>query len=233
MKEELIALNYECSKCNERMGLYERKSAVLDGDFEWALSETEVNGENGKIWCSKRKKKKNGNSCIRPGFKFSWIKEYRQTGFGKCFFDARKFIDESSYDLPKDFKNKRVAQKKRMFDYEGGDQPVDSVKKPGPREMYLAHIKFRSCATCCRRDMMSTVEPNPIEALEELFINIYSPLQPAIGEFFPYSGNERVKGHRLLPMKIRQKQKQQPSESNSGYLCAIETPNHLSLEPDA
>ncbi|GFS94131.1 hypothetical protein TNCV_3786061 [Trichonephila clavipes] len=30
-KEGLIALNYECSKCNERMGLYERKSAVLDG----------------------------------------------------------------------------------------------------------------------------------------------------------------------------------------------------------
>ncbi|GFW70235.1 hypothetical protein TNCV_3337531 [Trichonephila clavipes] len=31
-------LNYECSKCNERMGLYERKSAVLDGDFEWVCS---------------------------------------------------------------------------------------------------------------------------------------------------------------------------------------------------
>ncbi|GFW31670.1 uncharacterized protein TNCV_4683431 [Trichonephila clavipes] len=29
-----IALNYECPKYNERMGLYERNSAVLDG-FEW------------------------------------------------------------------------------------------------------------------------------------------------------------------------------------------------------
>ncbi|GFX17219.1 retrovirus-related Pol polyprotein from transposon 412 [Trichonephila clavipes] len=38
MKEGLIALNYECSKCNEQMGLYERKSAVLDGDFEWVCS---------------------------------------------------------------------------------------------------------------------------------------------------------------------------------------------------
>ncbi|GFW27589.1 hypothetical protein TNCV_4282901 [Trichonephila clavipes] len=38
MKEGLIALNYECSKCYERMGLYERKSAVLDGDFEWVCS---------------------------------------------------------------------------------------------------------------------------------------------------------------------------------------------------
>ncbi|GFY04472.1 hypothetical protein TNCV_4415601 [Trichonephila clavipes] len=37
MKEGLIALNYECSKCNERMRLYERKSAVLDG-FEWVCS---------------------------------------------------------------------------------------------------------------------------------------------------------------------------------------------------
>ncbi|GFW88187.1 transposable element Tcb1 transposase [Trichonephila clavipes] len=38
MNEGLMALNYECSKCNERMGLYERKSAVLDGDFEWVCS---------------------------------------------------------------------------------------------------------------------------------------------------------------------------------------------------
>ncbi|GFX57377.1 hypothetical protein TNCV_3915391 [Trichonephila clavipes] len=39
--EGLIALNYECSKCNERMGLYERKSAVLDGfnrDLKWVCS---------------------------------------------------------------------------------------------------------------------------------------------------------------------------------------------------
>ncbi|GFS58266.1 transposable element Tcb2 transposase [Trichonephila clavipes] len=38
MKEGLIASNYECSKCNERIGLYERKSAVLDGDFEFVCS---------------------------------------------------------------------------------------------------------------------------------------------------------------------------------------------------
>ncbi|GFS91701.1 retrovirus-related Pol polyprotein from transposon 297 [Trichonephila clavipes] len=42
MKEGLIALNYECSKCNERMGLYERKSAVLDGDFEWCRNRSEL-----------------------------------------------------------------------------------------------------------------------------------------------------------------------------------------------
>ena len=41
-----------------------------------------------------------------------WIKEYRQTGFEKCLSDARQFIEKSSYDFPKDFKNKRVAKKK-------------------------------------------------------------------------------------------------------------------------
>ncbi|GFY28290.1 uncharacterized protein TNCV_4396241 [Trichonephila clavipes] len=34
MKEGLIASSYECPKCNEQMGLNERKSVVLDA-FEW------------------------------------------------------------------------------------------------------------------------------------------------------------------------------------------------------
>ncbi|GFY03957.1 retrovirus-related Pol polyprotein from transposon opus [Trichonephila clavipes] len=34
MKEGLIASSYECPKCNEQMGLNERKSCFLDG-FEW------------------------------------------------------------------------------------------------------------------------------------------------------------------------------------------------------
>ncbi|GFU65705.1 hypothetical protein TNCV_5058401 [Trichonephila clavipes] len=58
----------------------------------------------------------------------SWIKEYRQTGFGKCLSDASKFIEKSSYDLPIDFKHKRGAKKKRMFDYEDGNQPIEFVK---------------------------------------------------------------------------------------------------------
>ncbi|GFS85804.1 hypothetical protein TNCV_2973471 [Trichonephila clavipes] len=69
----------------------------------------------------------NGTSVTYTQSHAFWIKDYRQTGFGKCFSDACMFIDKISYDLPKDFKNKRVAKKKRMFDYEGGDQPVDSV----------------------------------------------------------------------------------------------------------
>lgn len=57
-----------------------------------------------------------------------WIKEYRQTGFEQCLSDARQFIEKSSYDLPKDFKNKRVAKKKTMFDYESSDEPIQSPK---------------------------------------------------------------------------------------------------------
>ncbi|GFV23124.1 uncharacterized protein TNCV_1709941 [Trichonephila clavipes] len=42
MKEGLIASSYECPKCNKRMGLYERKSVVLDG-FEWRYRKKVVN----------------------------------------------------------------------------------------------------------------------------------------------------------------------------------------------
>ncbi|GFT73148.1 uncharacterized protein TNCV_2554341 [Trichonephila clavipes] len=40
MKEGLIASSYECPKCNEQMGLNERKSVVLDG-FEWRCRKKE------------------------------------------------------------------------------------------------------------------------------------------------------------------------------------------------
>ncbi|GFT00291.1 histone-lysine N-methyltransferase SETMAR [Trichonephila clavipes] len=42
MKEGLIASSYECPKCNEQMGLNERKSVVLDG-FEWRCRKKGVN----------------------------------------------------------------------------------------------------------------------------------------------------------------------------------------------
>ncbi|GFW73144.1 DUF4371 domain-containing protein [Trichonephila clavipes] len=70
----------------------------------------------------------------------SWIQEYRQTGFGKCLSDAGKFIEKSSYDLSKDFKNKRVVKKKRMFDYESGDQPIESVKSQYETDFFSTMI---------------------------------------------------------------------------------------------
>ncbi|GFX00633.1 hypothetical protein TNCV_2236401 [Trichonephila clavipes] len=42
MKEGLIALSYECAKCNDRIVLYEQKSVVLDG-FEWRCRKKGVN----------------------------------------------------------------------------------------------------------------------------------------------------------------------------------------------
>ncbi|GFU86718.1 uncharacterized protein TNCV_4966631 [Trichonephila clavipes] len=42
MKEGLITSSYECPKCNEQMGLNERKSVVLDG-FEWRCRKKGVN----------------------------------------------------------------------------------------------------------------------------------------------------------------------------------------------
>ncbi|GFU83107.1 histone-lysine N-methyltransferase SETMAR [Trichonephila clavipes] len=42
MKEGLIASSYECPKCNEQVGLNERKSVVLDG-FEWRCRKKGVN----------------------------------------------------------------------------------------------------------------------------------------------------------------------------------------------
>ncbi|GFW09232.1 transposon Tf2-8 polyprotein [Trichonephila clavipes] len=43
MKEGLIASSYECPKCNEQMGLNERKSVVLDG-FEWRCRKKGLTG---------------------------------------------------------------------------------------------------------------------------------------------------------------------------------------------
>ncbi|GFT62411.1 uncharacterized protein TNCV_4717751 [Trichonephila clavipes] len=43
MKEGLIASSYECPKCNEQMGLNERKSVVLDG-FEWRCRKKATRG---------------------------------------------------------------------------------------------------------------------------------------------------------------------------------------------
>ncbi|KFM62468.1 hypothetical protein X975_19769, partial [Stegodyphus mimosarum] len=60
MNEGLIASNYECPTCDERMGLYERKSAVLDG-FEWRCRKKGVNAHDvcrsirKNLWFSKSK----------------------------------------------------------------------------------------------------------------------------------------------------------------------------------
>ncbi|GFU52594.1 transposable element Tcb2 transposase [Trichonephila clavipes] len=63
MKEGLIASSYECPKCNEQMGLNERKSVVLDG-FEWRC----------------RKKGVNTHDACRSIRKNSWFSNIRLDG---------------------------------------------------------------------------------------------------------------------------------------------------------
>ncbi|KAL4718201.1 hypothetical protein ACJJTC_014060 [Scirpophaga incertulas] len=69
-----------------------------------------------------------------------WIKEYRETGFEKSLSDVRTFSERSSYDLPKEFRNKRVAKKKRMFDYESSDEPIQSPKIRYQTDFFYAMI---------------------------------------------------------------------------------------------
>ncbi|KAL4721540.1 hypothetical protein ACJJTC_001076 [Scirpophaga incertulas] len=69
-----------------------------------------------------------------------WIKEYRETGFEKSLSDVRTFSERSSYDLPKEFRNKRVTKKKRMFDYESSDEPIQSPKIRYQTDFFYAMI---------------------------------------------------------------------------------------------
>ncbi|GFX42834.1 DUF5641 domain-containing protein [Trichonephila clavipes] len=71
MKEGLIASSYECPKCNEQIGLNERKSVVLDG-FEWRCRKKGVNAHD--VCRSIRKR-------IR-GFPI----EFTKSSYGACVF---------------------------------------------------------------------------------------------------------------------------------------------------
>ncbi|XP_065667628.1 uncharacterized protein LOC136087927 [Hydra vulgaris] len=52
------------------------------------------------------------------------IQEFRDTGFEKSAANARLFVEKSAYEIESQFKDKRKAQKKRMFGYEHMDEPV-------------------------------------------------------------------------------------------------------------
>ncbi|GFY17452.1 uncharacterized protein TNCV_658651 [Trichonephila clavipes] len=60
MKEGLIASSYECPKCNEQMGLNERKSVVLDG-FEWRCRK-KGRGRNDSPYTEERTRSSNKNA---------------------------------------------------------------------------------------------------------------------------------------------------------------------------
>ncbi|GBP51838.1 Zinc finger MYM-type protein 1 [Eumeta japonica] len=58
----------------------------------------------------------------------SWIREFRNTGFEKTIAGARLCIEKSSYEIATEFKEKRIAKKKRLFAYEHIDETIESVE---------------------------------------------------------------------------------------------------------
>ncbi|XP_050529651.1 uncharacterized protein LOC126899133 isoform X2 [Daktulosphaira vitifoliae] len=56
----------------------------------------------------------------------NWIQEYRDIGFNKSIIESRQFIEKSSYEIELNFKNKRIAKKKKMFSYEHTDEPIEN-----------------------------------------------------------------------------------------------------------
>ncbi|CAH0547209.1 unnamed protein product [Brassicogethes aeneus] len=57
-----------------------------------------------------------------------WIHKFRETGFNECTAKAYKFIETSSCEIPMTFKEKRIRKKKKMFNYEAVDEPIDSAE---------------------------------------------------------------------------------------------------------
>ncbi|KAF0749388.1 zinc finger MYM-type protein 5-like [Aphis craccivora] len=45
----------------------------------------------------------------------NWIQEYRDIGFNKSIIESRQFIEKSSYEIELNFKNKRIAKKKKCL----------------------------------------------------------------------------------------------------------------------
>ncbi|XP_060860667.1 uncharacterized protein LOC132938028 [Metopolophium dirhodum] len=55
--------------------------------------------------------------------------KYRDIGFNKSIIESRQFIEKSSYEIELNFKNKRIAKKKKMFSYEHTDEPIENGEK--------------------------------------------------------------------------------------------------------
>ncbi|GFW35835.1 zinc finger MYM-type protein 1 [Trichonephila clavipes] len=58
----------------------------------------------------------------------SWIQEFRNTGFDNSVAQARLFVEKNTFEIESQFKEKRTARKKRIFDYEHIDEPIQSFE---------------------------------------------------------------------------------------------------------
>jgi hypothetical protein len=58
----------------------------------------------------------------------AWLEQYYSTGFETPLKEAHKFAGNSKYAIPLTFKEKRTICRKRMFDYENGDEPMANLE---------------------------------------------------------------------------------------------------------
>lgn len=54
-----------------------------------------------------------------------WAEEFRETGFNTMIEKAKEFANNSEYDISLEFKRKRITRKKKLFDYECEDNPIE------------------------------------------------------------------------------------------------------------
>ena len=59
---------------------------------------------------------------------FCRIHDIRDIGFEKSVVDAQLFVEKSVYEIESQFKEKRIARKKRIFGYEHMDEPTQSAE---------------------------------------------------------------------------------------------------------
>ncbi|GFS73551.1 uncharacterized protein TNCV_1990331 [Trichonephila clavipes] len=122
MKEGLIASSYECPKCNEQMGLNERKSVVLDG-FEWRCRKKGVNTHDvcrsirKNSWFSNSKLIGNKNvfSVITPATQkaCSTITSLSIYGVSRSLTQRRdfpEFFKSSCYTLPSTWEGSTIRK---------------------------------------------------------------------------------------------------------------------------
>jgi hypothetical protein len=74
----------------------------------------------------------------------TWLEQYYSTGFETALKVAGEFVGNSKYDIPLTSKEKRNVRRKRMFDYENGDEPVTNPENRIRKEYYNVMVKIKS-----------------------------------------------------------------------------------------
>ncbi|GFW23423.1 uncharacterized protein TNCV_3805211 [Trichonephila clavipes] len=148
MKEGLIASSYECPKCNEQMGLNERKSVVLDG-FEWRCRKKGVNTHD---------RSSNRSSRSHPGISKTSRKtsseesKGRKSNKGNAGWEdprlKRKVGPNGSVERT-DKKRSKICRKRSLQGSKHGDQkrptpePTQVIKRTIPSSVSSRKHKYK------------------------------------------------------------------------------------------